>query len=141
MNAIGLAPWTRMSFTLWLTRSSPTVSSRRASRATRTLVPTPSVLITRIGRRYPLGMRTIPPNDPTAPAASGVRVLSTSRAIRAFEASAISRSTPAAAYWRSVIDRLRDGNVGQVGELAHPREQVGVGNLLEAADTESRDRV
>ena len=40
-----------MSFTLWLTRSSPTVSKRPACNATSTLVPTPSVLSTSVGLR------------------------------------------------------------------------------------------
>ncbi len=49
MNAIGVAPCTRISLTLWLTRSSPTVSNRPACSATSTLVPTPSVLSTSVG--------------------------------------------------------------------------------------------
>ncbi len=63
-----------------------------------TLVPTPSVLSTSAGLRIPAGTRTIPPNAPTLPTESAVRVPATATAIRAFASSALARSTPAAAY-------------------------------------------
>jgi len=62
-----------------------------------TLVPTPSVLITRIGDRYPSGIRTIPPNAPMCPTEYRVRALRTEWAMRSLAASALPRSTPAAA--------------------------------------------
>ena len=43
-------PATRMSFTQWFTRSRPTVSCMPAAIATLSLVPTPSMLLTRTGR-------------------------------------------------------------------------------------------
>ena len=80
--------------TLWLTRSSPTVSNRPASSATSTLVPTPSVLSTSTGFCMPAGTRTMPPNAPTSPTESAVRVPATSWPIRSLAASARARSTP-----------------------------------------------
>ena len=56
------------------------IEPARLLSATSTFVPTPSVLRTSVGRRMPAGTRTIPPNAPTLPAESAVRVPATSAA-------------------------------------------------------------
>ena len=110
-----------MSLTLWLTRSSPTVSKRPACSATRTLVPTPSVLSTSVGFRMPAGTRTIPPKAPTFPTDSEVRVPATSSPIRALAASArVEIHTGRGVLPPGSRDRLRQRDMGQIAEGARP---------------------
>src|SRR5881409_61713 len=125
-----------MSFTQWFTRSSPTVSWMPARAATRTLVPTPSVESTSTGRSYPGGTRTIPPNAPIAPSASGVCVVFTRAALRRRRKSAHPRQHSG----RSSRARLVHVEVDQVLEPADPRPHVGGGHVLEALHAERLDR-
>ena len=71
----GSAPWAAMSSTTMATRSMPMVSSRPAWRATRALVPTPSVDETSTGWRYLAGSKAnSPPKPPMSLMTSGRKV-------------------------------------------------------------------
>src|SRR3989442_12817579 len=125
-----------MSFAQWFTRSSPTVSWIRARAATSTLVPTPSVERTNTGRSYPDGTRTIPPNAPISPSASGVRVVRTSAADAAKRRAA--RRRPHSG--RSSGAGLLDIEVDEILEGAHPRLDIGAAHVLEPLHAERLDR-
>ena len=75
-------------------RSSPAV---RPATATASFVPTPSVVATRTGWRYPAGMAKRPPKPPMPPITSGRTVLSTAGPMSRTASSPASMSTPAAA--------------------------------------------
>src|SRR5262245_51408577 len=138
-----------MSLTQWLTRSSPTVSCLPALMATRTLVPTPSVLMTSVGSTTSAGTLTIPPNEPSTPRASVVRVDATAAPLRCLVAAATSRSTPASRY-RSVmtpprstrrsVQRDTDVEVHQIGKRMHPFGNLGGPDFIEAFGRKSLDR-
>src|SRR5574342_1249759 len=120
--------------------SSPTVSWRPARNATSTLVPPPSVLMTRVGVSRSAGTRTIPPKAPTSPRASAVRVDAAAWTMRALARSKASRSTPAARY-RSAGIAGPDLEVHQVLELPRARGDFRRANLVEPIDRKPLHRV
>ena len=84
-----------MSFTQWLTRSSPTVSCRPARKATFSLVPTPSALATSTGSRQAAASSLkSPPNKPISESTPGVKVERASCLMRRTASLPASMSTP-----------------------------------------------
>src|ERR1700722_14084967 len=81
----------------------PTVSNRPASRATPSLVPTPSVEATSTGARYPDGISNRPPKLPRPPITSGRAGLATRGWMSDTARSPESMSTPAASYVRGAF--------------------------------------
>ena len=132
-----------MSFTLWLTRSSPTVSNRPASQRDQHLGA--HAVGAQHQDRLPharAGLapcRRTPRRDP-ARARSGCAA--TRRPIRCFAASALPRSTPAAAYARSVTGAPpARSDMGEVTKLLDALLHAGGVDPLEAADRKPRHGV
>ena len=87
-----------MSLTDIATRSIPTVSNFFISLAKRTLVPTPSVDVTRTGERYFLGRRDKAAKPPTEAMTSARSVRLAKGAIRSTSRSPLETLTPAFEY-------------------------------------------
>src|SRR5574344_45482 len=107
MKNSGFAPWTRMSFTQWLTMSWPTVSCLFIIAAIFSFVPTPSADATRI-MSLPVGTLWSPPNAPMFPMTFAVFVDATISLIEPMAFILTSMLTPAWAYadFLSVLSSL-----------------------------------
>ncbi len=98
MKKSGAAPCTAMSFTQWFTRSAPMVWCRFISKASFSLVPTPSTLETSTGSRYFLGSsENRPPKPPISLSTPLLKVRWARYLMRCLVRLARAMSTPASA--------------------------------------------